>query len=304
MVLFENYYYNVITFAHKAADEIYTNYKEGDFDIIPQGVKINAIVDDTEIYLRLIYKLAAKSTALASEISFPFRRTTTIKSNEKVRRVLPNKNAGAIIDMNVANIINKFQSLRYRVDAALGKGNLKKYIVKVADDVYTFNAHTTPEIVKTITKTFMESEFFDKELAHELQHYMDPRVHNWMPKTRKKNIAAHTKQANAKSNNKLTANELQVYINYLLSDAEVNSAIADTAMQVLRVKSGKKLLEKYNPTAFVKASINFLTKIGKWMHYTHDIQRKIISKLTLIYNTLRMGYLSKQPIQKRSRPAI
>lgn len=304
MILFENYYYNVVTFAHRAADEVYINYKEGDYKFIPQGVKIDAIVDDVEIYLRLIYKLDTNDTSLASELSFPFRRTVAIKPNKKVRRVLPNKNAGAIIDMNIANIINKFHSLRYRVDIALGKGNLKKYITKIADGAYTFNENTTSEVVKVVTKTFMESEFFDKELTHELQHYMAPRVHNWLPKTRKKEITPYTTQANIESKNKMTKKELQIYINYLLSDDEVNSAIADTAMHVVRVRNHKRLLKNYKPASFVKASIGFLTKIGKWNHYTPDIQRKIRSKLTLIYNTLRMGYLEKQPIQKRSYPAV
>jgi hypothetical protein len=304
MVLFENYYYDVIMFAHNAADEIYINYKNGDYEFIPQGIKISAIVNDVEIYLRLIYKLNTADSALATELSFPSRRTVTIRPNEKRRRVLPNKNAGALIDMNIANIINKFHSLRYRVDIALGKGNLKKYMHKIADRVYSFNNDTPPEIIKTITKVFMESEFFDKELTHELQHYMDPRAHNWMPKTRNKEISPYTKQANIESKNKLTTKELQVYINYLLSDAEVNSAIADTAMHVIRVRHKKRLLNRYTPAAFVKSSIRFLTKIGKWNHYTPDIQKKVMSKLTLIYNTLRSDYLEKQPIKKRSYPAI
>ena len=90
----------------------------------------------------------------------------------------------------------------------------------------------------------------------------------------------------------------------MLSDAEVNSAIADTAMHVIRVRHKKRLLNRYTPAAFVKSSIRFLTKIGKWNHYTPDIQKKVISKLTLIYNTLRSDYLEKQPIKKRSYPAI
>lgn len=303
MVLFENYYYNVITFAHNAADEIYTSFKSGNYKLIPEGIKITVKVGDVDIFLRLIYKLNFHDTSLASEFSLPFRRTVTIKSNEKVRRVLPNPKAGAIIDMNIANIINKFHSLKFRVSAALGKGNLKQYMYKAADRVYNFNDKITPEVMKTITKVFMESEYFDRELTHELQHYMDPRMHKWLPKTRKKEISPHTTQANIKSKDRMPARDLQVYMNYLLSDAEVNSAIADTAMHVIRVRDSKRLLSNYNPTNFVDASIDFLTKTGRWDHYTPDIRRKVISKLTLIYNTIRSGYLEKQPAKKSSHPS-
>lgn len=304
MMLFENYYYNVITFAHNAADEIYTNFKEDEYSMIPEGIKIVAKVGDVEIFLRLIYKLNMPDTSLASEFSLPFRQTVTIRPFKKLRRVLPSKNAGAVIDMNIANIIQKFHSLKHRVSVALGSGNLKKYMYKVADRVYSFNDETTPEVMRIIAKAFMESEFYDRELAHELQHYMDPRIHNWLPKTRKKEISPDTKKANAEQEDPLTARELQVYINYLLSDAEVNSAIAETAMHVVRVRDQKRLLKRYNPTTFIEKSIKFLMKAGKWSHYTPDIRRKVISKLTLVYNTLRSGYLEKQPIKKRSYPAI
>lgn len=287
MILFENFYYDVVDKTKRAADDIRAKFKAGKYSFVDDGIKIKTNFEGVNYFLLFVFKMYDPETALAYITQPQARKTVKIKSGESRRRQMPIGNA-AIININIANQIKKFKYLRNQLNTAIGE-NYKKYIYEMENGGYNFKQNIPNGIIKQIMHVFITSEYFDRELAHEMQHYYDPRAHNWMPKIRKQEI-----QPGIKENEKLTKRELQKYINYLASDAEVNSAIAETAMHVVRVKTPDELFKKYDAKSFVDQSIAFLEMFSKWQQYSTKIQRKVAAKLNLIYNALRDEHISQR----------
>lgn len=293
MILFENFYYDVIKKAYRAAKHMRREFEAEKHTFVDAGIKLVTTFEDVQYFLRLVFIPPEPVSDLASIIEIPWRTTVKIKSGESRRRQMPQGNS-AIIDMNIANIINKFEVLQKIIVAQIGADALT-YIHKNKGVGYTFDSDTPRDLIVNIAQVFVDSQFFYRELAHEMQHYYDPREHNWMPKVRKQVIQPDALKSNIKSKDRITKRRLQKYVNYLASDAELNSAIAETAMHVVRVKNRKELFKTYDPKQFVSQSIQFLNEVGKWQHYSTRIKQKVMSKLTLIYNEMRDEQLPKPP---------
>jgi hypothetical protein len=291
MILFENFYYDVIKKTYRAAEHMRSEFQAEKHTFVDVGIKLVTTFEDVQYFLRLVFMPPEPVADLASILEVPWRTTVKIKSGESRRRQMPQGNS-AIIDMNIANIINKFEVLQKIIVRQIGAGALT-YIHKNDGAGYTFDSDTPRDLIVNIAQVFVDSQFFYRELAHEMHHYYDPREHNWMPKVRKQTIQPDALKSNIESKNRITKRQLQKYVNYLASDAELNSAIAETAMHVMRVKDRKELFKTYNPTQFVSQSISFLSEIGKWQQYSPRIKKKVMSKLTLIYNEMR----NEQPLK-------
>lgn len=291
MILFENFYYDVIKKTHRAAEHMRKEFEAEKHTFVDVGIKLVTTFEDVQYFLRLVFTPTEPVSDLASIIEIPWRTTVKIKSGESRRRQMPQGNS-AIIDMNIANIINKFEVLQKIIVTQIGADALT-YIHKNKGVGYTFDSNTPRDLIVNIAQVFVDSQFFYRELAHEMQHYYDPREHNWMPKVRKQVIQPDALKSNIKSEDRVTKRRLQKYVNYLASDAELNSAIAETAMHVMRVKNREELFKTYDPEQFVSQSIKFLDEVGKWQHYSTRIKQKVMSKLTLIYNEMRDEQLPK-----------
>lgn len=286
MILFENFYYDVVMHSFDIVNEARFNFKKGNYTTTPNGINFKYTVGDTEIMLTLMLKMGdLTKTSLAQIQMSTWRKTVTIKSGEKRRRQMPLGNT-AVITIFVANIIGKFKPLQKSIMDATGQ-TFDHYIMSIFNDAYTFRPDVPDKTMKLLVDIFMNSEYFYREIAHEMQHYMSPRRHNWMPKVRKREITPHTKKANEDSANKLNKKKLQKYVNYLLSNDEIDSAIAETAMHIIRLSTTDELINNYSASDFVRRSVEALHEVGKWEHYNDKIKRKIYAKLAATYHALR-----------------
>lgn len=298
MLVFETYYNEVINLATFALKKLKDAVESQQISKNNRGISVSfeAAYIKFNVYFDAIPVVDGDSDgagfAALYDLTSARRHTITNNRGKKLRRKIAQGDAN--IRFNVANII-----MSWREQTWFYK-DIKQHIVEHGEGTehFSFKGVKADKFAQ-ICAELIELPYFQKYFTHEFQHYYNPRMHNWIAKTRKQ--TPDKPVADALRETGLDAKEVQRYFNYLLSNDEVDSAIAESAAMVIKVNVSKvdssNMFAESMPQLFVNQAVAILKKTDKWDRYTDSIRKRIIRKLTLIYNKLHEDYREKTLMQ-------
>jgi hypothetical protein len=202
------------------------------------------------------------------------RSTVTLKNGKKARRMLV---LGGEIVINVANIIQKYRHL-FSIYKEIAPA-----IIKIKKNSYAFSDDVSALHFATIVKELIDTNFFAHVFAHEVQHFYNPWVH--------KRAESHRK---VKTDLPLTQDE-QRDLNYLRSNAEVDSRTIEAAVRVIGAQGMQHVFDENTPEnqkKFVIACIQDFINTEVWDVYPEWLRNKLIRRWSKIY---------QHEMQRRSR---
>lgn len=273
MVLFENYYVDVMQLTEQVVVEVKNQLDSGKYQPVPGGFMVHVSVGDDSFDIGLV-GTNSYTHSLATIDRHTWRKTVKLKNQQTRRRIMPI--GRPLIKIYVANQLMTFHGSKEFINP-----DTLKYIKENSTGSYTFISKTPQYVFLDACQGLISSSIFTRALGHELQHYAEPWAHKRMPKTVKKAIPAHVADADTD----LTKAELQKYMNYLLSNSEVDSAVVETAVRVITTSRDTK--QKLTQREFIERGINLLITAQKWQFYSEEVQRKIIRKLAIIFHEYR-----------------
>lgn len=265
-VLFENYYNDALKFS----EELYRNLLKNPPAISEEveGGALITVINGMPDIIVYFYKKAlapnADAYAFMINIHDDKRSTVTTKTGRKYRRKLVKE---GIMGVNVANIIQQYKNKVCDYD------KLKKYIKPAGSQGYAFDENISMQDFLYITMDLITTNEFAKIFVHEAQHFYNPYVHQRAEQIRKYDTGK-----------KLTVQQ-QRRVNYVFSDREVNSAIAEAAVGVIGDPIYKKFLSSPKfLRRFVNACIDQIASEGAWTQYPAHIKQKMIKRWTQIFH--------------------
>jgi hypothetical protein len=273
MVLFENYYYNVFTFANKVVKQLRAAIANGEYSFTHAGsLIINKVqVDEYTIELYLIKQ--GLGDDLAELVIDP--------DDYKVQLV----DVGGGVMRSRKLPVTKIAKINVYIYNQLKKFELLKKIV--INNIKAKNAEPTFE---EICKAFAQTQYFSRTIAHELQHFLKPRLTKLEPRHRRHPVAPHIERQRRAGRIDLTKKELQKYISYLLSDDEVDSAIAEATAYVFEQSDLDHFFKQNKPSVFVRPCLEHLRASYKWVYYSQKIRDRIRKRIERLYYLLRKKY--------------
>ena len=296
MMLFESYYYKIIDTTKNVAAKVKYIFTHHDNRIqhMKNGIRVETKVNNKRYKIEFI---AVPAYGVGTVAYLTDRNTkkpvpVTLRSGEKRDRIMPEMKQ-VKIGINLANLIMD----RVPENLILYK-NAEQFIAENGSDAYKFD-QVDHKIFTEICYDFIFTVFFQEILAHELQHYYGPREHNWIPKTIKREITPEIQQLNAyqdadrkkgEKRKSLNKKALQKYINYLHSNDEVDSAVAEAAMFVItKAARNEDLFSTSSADDFVERCINHLYDRHKWSLYSPDIKDKVKNKFKALHRYIRIN---------------
>lgn len=285
-MLFENYYYNIFTFAAKATKLLREAIANNSYTMTYGGNMIVKVeVDEYTIEL-LILKEGLGDEPLAELMIDPDDyklQTVDIGRGIKRKRKLPKTKIAKI------NVYLKKQCEKFPLLEAILKNKIREKNVEP-----TF---------EEICKAFAQTQYFARTIAHEIQHFLKPRVTKMEPKTRQQDIKPSIERLRSAGEIKKTKKELQKFVNYLLSDDEVDSAIAETTAYVFEQSDLEYFFKENIPSKFILPCLEHLRSAYKWLYYTKKIRDRIRKRIERLYFLLRKEYYTLQQSQDAATAA-
>lgn len=285
-MLFENYYYNVFTFANKVVKQLRDAIANGNYSLTFAGsLFVKVQVDDYTIELKLI-KNGLGDEPLAALVVDPDDykvQVVDIGGGVMRKRKLP---------------VTKIAKINVYVSKQLKEFNLLKTIIK--NKLQQSGAEQTFE---EICKAFAQTLYFSRTVAHEVQHFLKPRLTNLEPKRRRHNITPYIERQRRAGNINKTKKELQRYVSYLLSDDEVDSAIAETTSYVFEQADLDYYFKENTPSKFVLPCLQHLRSTYKWMYYSKKIRDRVRMRIKRLYELLRKEYYTRMQQEQSKAPA-
>lgn len=299
MVLFENYYFSVIEMAENIEKLSKAAYDRGDYALDDNG-NFEIVVDVGEYTVNVIFVGVPHfvDTHMA-ELDYSHdkfkRQTVKLKRDVKRRRKLPTSKL-AVIRIYLANQIERYSLLKTQICDLSPHENCKllnKYIKKYGVTNTAYFASNTPlEYFIRLCGTYMDTTYFGRTIAHEIQHFLAPRMHGWAAKTRKQEISPDALKMQKEGLLYDTMRELQRYVNYLLSNDEIDSVIAETVMYVIAAGDINKFFHhKDGLEAFLNDCKNYLQHHDKLAFYTDKKYSKITNKFKILHRLLKERYI-------------
>ena len=286
MMLFENYYYNVFTFANKVVKQLRDAIANGNYSLTFAGsLFVTVQVDGYTIELKLINK------GLGDE---PLAELITDPDDYKVQVV----DIGGGVMRKRKLPVTKTAKINVYVSKQLQEFNLLNTIIN--NKLQEKGAKPTFE---EICKAFAQTLYFGRTVAHEVQHFLKPRLTNLEPKHRRHSIAPHIERQRRAGRIKKTKKELQRYVSYLLSDDEVDSAIAETTTFVFEQASLDYYFKENTPDKFVLPCLQHLRSTHKWIYYSKKIRDRVRMRIKRLYQLLRKEYFTKMQQEQSAAPA-
>lgn len=270
-LLFETYYTDVINFSR----EMYNNLLKS--DPIPEGDNIAYMLSE-EPLLDIVF-IKTPEPGLYRDLAGFYgktkgkRSTVTLKSGKKARRMLVE---GGLIAINVANILQKHR--RYFPLYS----EVARLIEPTEHGGFRFSDALSQLDFAIVVNQLIKTYFFKHIFAHEMQHFYNPWVHKRAESHRKVNLR------------KPLSRKQQLRINYIRSNAEVDSRTVEAAVGVMSVIGNAYLFEEDTPEnkeEFVNSCRQFLIKDNHWNEYSPKIQDKMIKRWKKMY---------LQEVQRRS----
>lgn len=269
-MLFENFYYDSLNVSNRVyrklvASDLYP-YDENKVtvdDITVEGMTF-------EIYFVYDPQQEPKKdmqSSFAYLLYHSTNRQTVNIGSRKVRRKLPGDVAR--IHFNVANLI------MHKPEEVPFYAELKPHIRESDAGVFTFNKVPQDKFIK-ICNAVMDLPRFKSVLAHEVQHIYGPTKHKFIPKTRKVN----KKDVDVVHN--------QTYTNYINSNDEIDSSVVEAVKYITSREIGREALVSGDVNLFVKSGMQYIRQRypEAWISLTAANQRKIITKITLVFNKM------------------
>lgn len=257
-LLFETYYTDVINFSR----EMYNNLLNS--DPIPEGDNISYMLSEDPL-IDIVF-INTPEPGLYRDLAGFYgktkgkRSTVTLKNGKKARRVLVE---GGLIAINVANVLQK-----HRRDFPFYR-EVSRLIVPTEQGGYRFSDALNLRDFAIIVNQLIKTHFFKHIFAHEMQHFYNPWTHKRAESHRKVNLG------------RPLSRKQQLRINYIRSNAEVDSRTVEAAVGVMSRVSNAHLFEEDTPKnreEFVNACKQFLTNDGHWDEYSPKIQDKMVKR--------------------------
>lgn len=270
-LLFETYYTDVINFSR----EMYNNLLNS--DPIAEGDNIAYMLSEDPV-LDIVF-IKTPEPGLYRDLAGFYgktkgkRSTVTLKNGKKARRVLIE---GGLIAVNVANVLQK-----HRRDFPFYR-EVARLIEPTEQGGFRFSDALSSHDFAIIVNQFIKTVFFKHIFAHEIQHFYNPWVHKRAESHRKVNLG------------KPLTRKQQLRINYIRSNAEVDSRTVEAAVGVMNALGNAYLFEEDTPDhreRFVNACKQFLTNDNHWREYSPKIQDKMVKRWKRMY---------LQEVQRRS----